>query len=82
MTPFERVQRMLAEQLNLDPRILTPEFSLLDQMRKDSLEMVELWVCLEDEFGIILEEAQAQQIVTLQDLVDLVEGQLSRRTLA
>ena len=79
MTTFERVKKVLVDELNVDPNLVTPGFSLRDQMDADSLDMVEILLCMEEAFDIRIEEQTAQRMNTVQDLVEHVEQQLEKQ---
>jgi len=68
-----RVQRVVATQLGVGPEELTPEVSLADDLAADSLDLVELWLAFEDEFGIKVPERVLQGIGTYGDLVDAIQ---------
>lgn len=80
MTTFERMRKLLATGLALDAAEITPEYSVAEQTAEASLEMVELAVSLEREFGITLGPVELAQAVTVQDLVELVEARQGDRT--
>ena len=71
---LERVKPLIAEALNLDEADVTPEATLKDDLGIDSLDAVELIMELEDEFGVKIEDAEAQAFVTIGDIVTLLEA--------
>ena len=71
---LERVKPLIAEALNLDVADVTPEATLKDDLGIDSLDAVELIMELEDEFGVKIEDAEAQAFVTIGDIVTLLEA--------
>ena len=65
---FEKVCKMLAEQLDISADTITPQSEVV----KD-LDVVELMMALEDEYGITLPEGEVENVKTVQDIVDMME---------
>ena len=77
-TVFERVKKVVVEQLGVDESEVAPGASFVDDLNADSLDLVELIMSLEEEFskdGKTLEIADedAEKIVTVQDAVDYLK---------
>ena len=70
---FEKVRDALASQFELDPETVTLETNLIDDRGADSLDVVELIMELEDEFGISISDEDAANLVTVQRIVDYLE---------
>lgn len=70
---FEKVAAKLAEQLNISVAKIKPESKIGDDLGADSLDQVELLMGLEDEYGIVIPDEDAEKIVTVQDVVDELE---------
>ncbi len=70
---FEKVRDALAAQFELDPESVTPETNLIDDLGADSLDVVELIMELEDEFGITISDEDAAQLYTVARIVDYLE---------
>lgn len=69
---FEKVSKMLAEQLNIDVAEIKPESEVVKDLGADSLDVVELMMALEDEYGVTLPEGEVENVKTVQDIVDMV----------
>jgi len=70
---FEKVCKMLADQLNISADSIRPDQEVVKDLGADSLDVVELMMALEDEYGITLPEGDVENVKTVQDIVDLVE---------
>lgn len=79
-TVFERVQKIIAEQLGVDESTIKPETSFVEDLNADSLDLVELIMSLEEEFSkqgksIEISDEQAEKIATVQDAVNFIGEQ-------
>lgn len=76
-TVFERVKKIIVEQLGVDEAEVVPSASFVDDLNADSLDLVELIMSLEEEFStegkhIEITDEDAEKIVTVQDAVDYI----------
>jgi acyl carrier protein len=70
----ERVVKIVIEHMGVYDDKVTPEASFLDDLRGDSLDVVELVMAFEDEFGITIPDADVEHIATVQDAIRYVEA--------
>lgn len=79
---FEKVKSVLAQQFELDPESITMDTNLIDDLGADSLDVVELIMSLEDEFGIAISDNDAAQLYTVGRIVDCLESFSNSRSKA
>ena len=70
---FEKVRAALASQFEIDPEKITPETNLVDDLGADSLDVVELIMNIEDEFGISISDEDAAGLYTVSRIVEFLE---------
>ena len=74
---FEKLAALVAEQFNVDTDSITMETSFTDDLNADSVDIVDLSMALEEEFGIEeLEEEEASSISTVGDLVRFLQNKI------
>ena len=71
---FEKVRSILAEQLDLDEDTITLDSLILDDLGADSLDIVELIMAMEQEFGISIPDEEAERIKTVGDAVQFIKS--------
>ena len=76
-TIFERIKKIIVEQLGVGDEEIVPSASFVDDLGADSLDLVELIMSLEEEFSdssqkIEIPDDDAEKIVTVQDAVDYI----------
>ncbi len=69
----ERLQKLISEQLGVDESRVVPSASFSDDLEADSLDLVELIMSLEEEFGVEIPDADAEKIVTVGDAMQYLQ---------
>jgi acyl carrier protein len=69
---FDKVQKIVAEQLGVETTEVTPQASFANDLGADSLDTVELVMALEEEFDIEIPDEAAEEIATVQDAVNYI----------
>ena len=69
METFEKVRDIVVEQLGVEADEVTIESTFIDDLGADSLDIVELIMAFEEEFGIEIPDEAAEKIKTVQDVV-------------
>ena len=72
-TTFDKVKKIIVEQLGVDEAEVTPEASITDDLGADSLDQVELVMAFETEFNIDIPDEEAEKIKTVGDAVEKIE---------
>jgi len=73
---FEKVQKIIVDLLAIDPSRVTPEARFREDLEADSLDLVELIMEFEDEFGGEISDEDAQKITTVGEAVEFIEEKM------
>lgn len=76
MSIQDKVIRIIAEKLDVDPAEIVPGASLVDDLGADSLDLVELIMTMEEEFDIEIPDDDTQDLVTVKDAIDYITSHL------
>lgn len=74
---FERVKKIIVEQLGVDEEDVEMESSFIDDLGADSLEIVDLIMAFESEFGINISDEDAEEMITVKDAVSYLKENVS-----
>jgi acyl carrier protein len=72
-TTFERLKKIIVEQLGVEEDDVTPEAAFVEDLNADSLDLVELIMSLEEEFGMEISDEDAEKIQKVSDAVEFIE---------
>lgn len=70
---FERIRQILMDQLDLEEEKITMESDIVEDLEADSLDVVDLVMTMEDEFGVEVPDDQIEGFRTVGDIVRYVE---------
>jgi len=70
---FDKLQAIVAEQLGVEPEKVTPDAEFVQDLNADSLDLVELIMSLEEEFGVEISDEDAEKIVKVSDAMDYIQ---------
>ena len=70
---FEKVKKVIVENLGVSESSVTMEASFIDELGADSLDIVELVMALEEEFNIEIPDSDAEKVVTVGDVVEYIK---------
>ena len=71
---FDKVKDIVVEQLGVEESEVTMEASFIDDLGADSLDIVELIMALEEEFGLEIPDSEAEKIATVKDAVEYIKA--------
>jgi acyl carrier protein len=69
----DRLKKIIADQLSVNEDDVVPKASFIDDLNADSLDLVELIMSLEEEFGVKISDEDAAKILTVQDAMDYLQ---------
>ncbi len=70
---IEKIKELLAKQLRLDIATIDDDANILDDLGADSLEVVEMLMTLESEFGIIVPDEDMMELKTVRSVAEYIE---------
>lgn len=70
---FEKLRSIIAEILNIDEEEITEDSKFVDDLGADSLDIAQIMMGIEDEFGVEIPSDAAEGIVTVGDAVDQIK---------
>lgn len=73
---FEKIRKILADQLEIEENKITLESNLVDDLNADSLDIVELIMDVEQEYDITIPDEDLPAVVTVKDIVSYIETQV------
>ena len=76
MSTFDRVKKIVVEQLGVNEADVTIDSTFIDDLGADSLDIVELIMAFEEEFDIEIPDDAAEKIKTVKNAVDYIDSQI------
>ena len=76
MDIFEKLKAIIADQLELDEETISYDSHILDDLGADSLDVVDLIMSVEDEFGVEVPDEALENIRTVEDMVKYIEDNM------
>lgn len=73
---LEKIMDLLAKQLRIDVNTLSPDTNIIEDLGADSLDVVEMLMAIEENFGITVSDEEAITLKTLSDVADFIEKKL------
>ena len=75
---FEKLKAMAVEQIGIDPALIKPESDIIKDLGCDSLDIVDMLMSVEEEFGVIVEDKDVSEMRTMADVVTFIDGKLAK----
>ncbi len=69
---FEKLTEILADQLAADQEAMTMDTKIAEELGADSLDLVDLLMSIEDEFGVEIPDEEVENLHTIGDVVDYI----------
>lgn len=76
---FDKVKKLLAEQLNISVDKITENSKVIDDLGADSLDVVEMLMTLEDEFNVTVTDEESVTLKTVGDIVKLIDKKTKQK---
>ncbi len=73
---MDKIKQIVVEKLSVEESDITPEKSFINDLGADSLDIVELIMALEEEFGVEIPDEDVEKIVTVNDAMDYIKAKL------
>jgi acyl carrier protein len=74
MSVLEKIKNIVAEQLDVAENEVVPEANFVDDLGADSFDLTELIMAMEDEFGLEIDDEEAQNLRTVNDAIKYIES--------
>lgn len=74
---LEKVREIMASQLGIDEDQITEETDIKDDLGADSLDIMELLMSLEEEYGLMIADEDVEGLRTVSDVVSFIENKLN-----
>lgn len=74
---FEKIQKIIAEVLNVEIADIAPETTFVDDLGADSLDIFQIIMGIEEEFDIEIANDAAEKIITVSDAVDQIKAAMN-----
>ena len=71
---FEKLKKIIAEVLNVDPDEITMETTFQDDLGADSLDVYQIIMGIEEEFDIEIPAESAEQVTTAEEAVEMIKN--------
>lgn len=70
---IEKIKEVLAEQLGIDAKTISDDANILEDLGADSLDIIEMLMTLEAEYGVTIPDDKINQVKTVSEIAKLIE---------
>ena len=74
---FETIKKLLSEQLEINPDVITMETDIADELGADSLDVVDMLMSIEDEFDVEIPDEKIESLHTVGNVVDYIQEHMN-----
>ncbi len=74
---FESIKKILSEQLEINPDIITMDTNIADDLGADSLDVVDMLMSIEDEFNVEIPDEKIESLRTVGSVVDYIQDNMN-----
>ncbi|MCR5611457.1 MAG: acyl carrier protein [Clostridiales bacterium] len=71
---FEEIRKAISVQLNVPEENITPETRFVEDLKADSLDLVELVMDLEERYGVEIPDEQLAEVKTVGQIIEIIEN--------
>ncbi len=71
---FEKIRTILSEQLSVEEEEISLDSNIIDDLGADSLDLVDMAMTVEDEFGLELPEEMLEKVQTVEDIINYIDN--------
>lgn len=75
---FEKLKALAVEQIGIDPALIKPESDIIKDLGCDSLDIVDMLMSVEEEFGVTVEDKDVSEMRTMADVVNFIDNKLAK----
>lgn len=75
---FEKLKAMAVEQIGIDPALIKPESDIIKDLGCDSLDIVDMLMSVEEEFGVTVGDKDVAEMRTMADVVNFIDNKLAK----
>ena len=75
---FEKLKAMAVEQIGIDPALIKPESDIIKDLGCDSLDIVDMLISVEEEFGVTVGDKDVSEMCTMADVVNFIDNKLAK----
>lgn len=72
----QQIAEIICDELGVDNEEILPEARFMEDLGADSLDVIELTMAFEEKFGVAIDDATAEGLLTVKDVVDYLENRV------
>ena len=76
---YEKLKELILSQFGIDEDQLTPDTDIVDDLGADSLDVMEMLMALEEEYGILVVDDDVSELRTISEIVEFVESKINSK---